>query len=81
MPTYLPLVIGVFVLAGNRPLDEVRSLEVPCRFLDDQTAQRLSYFEKDLYPEAVDTNTLDRPLLLDYYLEDWQRWSGEGHVK
>lgn len=68
-----------FVLAADQALQDSISLTVDCRFLDDQTARRLTYFEKDLLPGTIDTNTLDRPRLLDYYLEDWQRWSGEGN--
>lgn len=66
-----------FVMAANRPLHTSVPLSVPCRFLDDRTTQRLSYFEKDLLTGPIDTNTLDRPLLLEYYLEDWRRWSRE----
>ncbi|PHN02295.1 polyamine aminopropyltransferase [Flavilitoribacter nigricans] len=69
-----------FVLAANRSLRESVRIEVPCRFLSDSTARRLTYFEKDLIPgSAIDTNTLDQPRLLDYYLEDWRRWSREGN--
>lgn len=69
-----------FVMAANRPLQEQIKLEIPCRFLTDSTAHRLTYFEKDILPASViDTNTLDQPRLLDYYLEDWRRWSREGN--
>jgi spermidine synthase len=65
-----------FIMAANRPLSQAAGIEVPCRFLNDSTAQRLTYFEKDLLPgEPIDTNSLDQPRLLDYYLEDWRRWS------
>lgn len=66
-----------FVLAAPHHLPESTQLEVPTRFLTDSTARRLSYFEKDLLPGSIDTNSLNRPLLLDYYLEDWRRWSRE----
>lgn len=68
-----------FVMAANRPIPAAIDIEIPCRFLNDSTAQRLTFFEKDLLPESIiDTNTLDQPHLLDYYLEDWRRWSREG---
>lgn len=68
-----------FIMAANRELDTPASIEVPCRYLTDSTARRLTYFEKDLQPNStIDTNTLDQPRLLDYYLEDWRRWSREG---
>jgi len=34
-------------------------------------------FPKDMGPQKVLPNTLDQPRLLDYYLDDWQRLSGE----
>ncbi|MEZ4990963.1 MAG: polyamine aminopropyltransferase [Saprospiraceae bacterium] len=68
-----------FVLAARRRIPDPKALSIHTRFLNDSTAHLLTYFEKDLLPGHIDTNTLDRPLLLDYYLEDWRRWSREAN--
>jgi spermidine synthase len=65
-----------FILASNHPVTpQNTSIQVPTRFLDGSNLPRLFEFEKDLRLDSVPPNTLDRPVLLDYYLEDWQRWS------
>ncbi|MEM9849603.1 MAG: hypothetical protein AAF847_17070, partial [Bacteroidota bacterium] len=53
-------------------------LDVPTRFLDKKTVAALFSFEKDLLPETeLAPNEIDRPTLLEYYLEDWVVWSKE----
>lgn len=37
-------------------------------------------FPADIAPAEAEPNWLDRPILLDYYLRDWRRWSGEREV-
>lgn len=66
-----------FVVAARRPLDEAVTRPVPgitTRFLDDRVFAKLFVFEKDLKAEAVEPSTLDRPIVLSYYLEGWQQW-------
>jgi len=65
-----------FVLAGKAALKAATtaSISVPTRYLDSQTLTRLFGFGKDLVPLAVSVNTLDRPVLLQYYLGGWRRW-------
>ena len=51
-------------------------LEVPTRFLNDETLERLFVFSKD---EKIDegiilANTLSRPQLIEYYLEAANEW-------
>ncbi len=65
-----------FVLAAKGPLkspDET-AIEVTTRYLDQATLARLFGFEKDLAATPVAVNTLDRPVLLDYYLDGWRQW-------
>jgi len=66
-----------FILANSYPIDkESWKLEVETQFLDPATASSFFQLEKDLLPtESVDTSTLDKPVLLDYFLADWRRWS------
>ncbi len=69
-----------FIAAANRPLQAQQAkVSVPMRFLDPPTLQKLFHFEPDLLPvDSIQPSSLDRPELLDYYLEGWQEWSREG---
>jgi spermidine synthase len=70
-----------FLMASNIPLDTTDiHINVPTRFLDDPTAKQLFYFEKDLIMDSIPPSTLDQPRLLEYYMEEWEKWgrlSGE----
>lgn len=65
-----------FVLGAHHSLaaDDVR-ITVPTRFLDDRTARGLFTFERDLRRGPTGPSTLDRPLVLGYYLDGWQHWN------
>ncbi|MGB3548639.1 MAG: polyamine aminopropyltransferase, partial [Saprospiraceae bacterium] len=65
-----------FFLALDRPVDP-RSYRPTGReqYLDSGLLPELFYFARDLrHPGELGINTLDRPRLLDYYLDDWRRW-------
>ncbi|WP_120498154.1 polyamine aminopropyltransferase [Kiloniella sp. EL199] len=65
-----------FVLAANAPLEMKRQDDLPAtRFLNNKIIQNMFVFGKDLTPPDVNVNTLDRPILLTYYLDGWQKWS------
>ena len=68
-----------FMLASNREIDPTQwQPEYPTRFLDTSQVQRMFEFEKDIInPGNLFPNRLDRPVLLEYYLQDWVRWSKE----
>lgn len=65
-----------FVLAAKGPLKSPQQAEIPVatRYLDEATLARMFGFEKDLAATKVAINTLDRPVLLDYYLDGWRQW-------
>jgi len=68
-----------FVMASNQPLD-VRPFhsELPLRYLNRQTVAAMFDFPPDTQnPGGLQVNRLDQPALLDYYLEDWAKWSRE----
>ena len=63
-------------MANDSVIDTAQfDLEVETVFLSEKTMQRLFHFEKDLQIDTVDVSTLDQPVLLDYYLEEWRRWA------
>lgn len=66
-----------FQLVSKNKMDVSKlTLEVPTRFLNDETLERLFVFSKD---EKIDegkilANTLSRPQLIEYYLEAANEW-------
>ncbi|HEV7321413.1 MAG TPA: polyamine aminopropyltransferase [Ensifer sp.] len=64
-----------FVLASDTPLDTSRvALGVSTRYLDQANVAKHFLFEKDIVASGVEINTLDRPVLLDYYLAGWRNY-------
>ena len=68
-----------FVLAAKQAVEPASFQEtIPAKYLDAQTVEKMFYFEKDLQnPGNIKINKLDRPLLLNYFLEGWETWSKE----
>lgn len=68
-----------FVMASDEPLAAGPfDPGIPCRFLDSTLVPQLFYFEKDITdPGNLAPNHLDRPVLLDYFLKDWEVWNKE----
>jgi spermidine synthase len=65
-----------FIMANDSGIDTAQfDLGVETSFLSEKTMQRLFHFEKDLEVDTVKVSTLDQPVLLDYYLEEWRRWA------
>jgi len=62
-----------FVMASKLLLSpEKLKITVPARFLSDDVIGRMFVFEKDTMVEQKSVSTLDRPLVLTYYLEGWK---------
>ena len=65
-----------FNLASARPLrPESWEIEVPTRFLDEETLATAMHFPPDLAERDVEINRLIEPVLLTYYLRDWQSYN------
>ncbi|MFK8057259.1 MAG: polyamine aminopropyltransferase [Saprospiraceae bacterium] len=67
---------GFWLIPGNRGTN-FRAPDFNPRYYSKAQFQVDGVFPKDMGPQEVDPNTLDQPRLLDYYLEDWRRLSGE----
>ncbi len=68
-----------FHMASKNPLN-VKNLQPPehCRFLDPSVIPQLFSFQKDIRnPGNLRPNKLDRPSLLAYFLEDWEKFRKE----
>jgi len=65
------------VLAAERRLAPSRTrLSVDTRYLTEALIPGLFVFPKDLDPpDDLRPSTLDRPRVLDAYLEGWQYWN------
>jgi spermidine synthase len=50
-------------------------ISVPTIYLDDQTATKMFNFPKDLVDVTPEINTLDRPVVIKYYLAGWKHWN------
>lgn len=72
-----------FVLAARQPVRLTPfQTELPVRYLDAETVAAMQHFPEDSSrPPGLAPNRLDQPVLLDYYLEDWEIWSREALVE
>ena len=64
-----------FIAASHSALDVSKiDFPVPTKFLESGLLSKLLYFPKDLLLDEVGVNTLDKPILLEYYLQDYRRF-------
>jgi len=66
-----------FVLAAANPINFKYKTSIPTRFLDEKMLSHIFYFPKDTRVPNILSNYLDQPILLEYYLEHWQRLNHE----
>ncbi len=64
-----------FVIATPEPVQaDIFKPEVSCRYLDEATVKKMFHFEKDIdNPGDLAINRIDRPVLLEYFLDDFNR--------
>ena len=66
-----------FVIASNEPLDidkAAGNLISDTSYLEQSVFPGLFKFGKDMIVENDEISTLDRPIILNHYLEGWRRW-------
>jgi len=66
-----------FVMASDEPLNlsgAFANLPKDLRYLDADVFEKMFVFAKDLKVDTIEASTLDRPIILDYYLEGWRQW-------
>ena len=71
-----------FVMATDAAIDPGAPLayrtDVPTRFLEPALLPTMTYFPQDITdPGDLRPNRLDKPILLDYFLEEWSDWQRE----
>ncbi len=65
-----------FVLASDMKLDTGKiNVGVETKFLDNETAKSAFKIEKDLIRDNIQPSTMDRPKILEYYLNGWRYWN------
>lgn len=68
-----------FMMASRIPLDTREwTLEVPTQFLEKSMLPALFYFPKDFVESDSTFSTLDRPAILEFYLDESSRWNRMG---
>lgn len=68
---------GFWLSPGSSP---ARPLAFDTRYYSPRQHETDRVLPADIPPRAVEPNTLNRPRLLDYYLDDWRRLSRETQV-
>ncbi|MDV7339917.1 polyamine aminopropyltransferase [Terasakiella sp. A23] len=66
-----------FMMASRRDIDPAvlgQNLPDGLKFLSAKLVPGLFVFPDDLMQTNVEPSTLDRPVILDYYLEGWKYW-------
>lgn len=66
-----------FVLASRGEFDTERAANYlldSTRYLDKALFKKIFIFEKDLLETSVEVSTLNRPVILSYYLDGWRNW-------
>ncbi len=65
-----------WILASKSQLSEQPiDLKVKTKYLTNQIAQSIFYFEKDVHTTDQSVSSLNKPIILGYYLKDWKHWN------
>ncbi|MBN2722505.1 MAG: polyamine aminopropyltransferase [Deltaproteobacteria bacterium] len=63
-----------FVLAAPHKIISNGKLSVPVKYLKNRMLETMAEFPGDLNEEQVGISTLDHPVILSYYLEDYKKY-------
>ena len=68
-----------FTLASNYPIDitKHRKVSADMKFLTESEYAHSFRLPKDLKIQTTKINTLDNPIILDYFLDEWNYWKIE----
>ena len=65
-----------FVLASADGINlQSIQIDVPTHYLEDEIVASLFVFPKDLSEQNIRISSLDKPLILSYYLKGWKHWN------
>lgn len=66
-----------FVIASDDRIEEENmksALPTDLKFLTDNQFQMAFQFPKDITIKETKVNTLDSPIILNYFIDDWNKW-------
>ncbi len=66
-----------FIMASHEPLLLRYTESIETQFLEKEMLRHIFYFPKDNRPQGIIENTLDQPILMEYYLDHWRSLSNE----
>lgn len=67
-----------FIIAKNHPrFNDTLRQDISYDFLEDEMLEHIFYFPKDIRSENIEANHLDKPIILEYYLDHWQSLQGQ----
>ena len=66
---------GFVIASSNKYSIENASVTASTKFLDDNNLEKLFIFEKDILDNNIEVNNIDRPVILDYYLNGWRSYN------
>ena len=61
-----------FIIAKQNPLDFKFDSSIQTRFLEEDSFNHIFYFPKDTRVRDIIPNNIDKPILMDYYLDHWR---------
>ena len=65
-----------FIMGSNIKLDVDKiNIDVETRFIDNEVIKNAFKLEKDVQKDNIQYSTLDRPKILEYYLNGWRYWN------
>ncbi len=62
---------GFIIASVNQPFVAPSRYEQPMTFLSPSVSREMFTFAPDMQPIAVEPNTLDKQMLVHYYMQDW----------
>ncbi|PNK59782.1 polyamine aminopropyltransferase [Psychrobacter sp. FDAARGOS_221] len=62
---------GFIVASAGKVFEAPTAYQVPVRYLTPEVSREMFVFAPDMQPIEVEPNTLDRQILVHYYLQDW----------
>ena len=68
-----------FIVAKNSDFSprDLQSLPTELTYLDNEQARQSFKLPKDITIAKTKINTLDHPVILDYFIEDWSKWKSD----
>ena len=66
---------GFMLATDNKVNISEIDIKIPAKYIDNEIAKNAFKLEKDVQRENIEPSTLDRPKILDYYLNGWRYWN------